>query len=97
MTATHHPATTTTPQGKAIHPPRLAKIAHQTAKNTSVWANDALGLAKPAHETPRTPHGLPKPPHDLADKTPENVGFNGFDAQSTSHTFPHHPNWNSKV
>jgi len=42
MTATHHPATTTTPQGKAIHPPRLAK----TAKNTSVWANHAGGLGK---------------------------------------------------
>ena len=34
MAAAHHPATATTPQGKAIHPPRLAEIAHQTAKNT---------------------------------------------------------------
>jgi hypothetical protein len=36
MAATHHPPTATTPQGKAIHPPRLAKLAHQTAKNTLV-------------------------------------------------------------
>jgi len=34
MAATHHPAMATTPQGKAIHPPRLAKIAHQTGKTT---------------------------------------------------------------
>jgi hypothetical protein len=46
MTATHHPAPATSPQGKAIHPPLLAKIAHQTTKNTSVWANDAGGLVE---------------------------------------------------
>jgi hypothetical protein len=49
MAATHHPAMATTPQGKAIHPSRLAKIAHQTAKNTSVWANDTDGLVKNTH------------------------------------------------
>ena len=50
IAATHHPATTTTPQEKAIHPPRLAKVAHQTAKNTSVWANDTGGLVKNTHD-----------------------------------------------
>jgi hypothetical protein len=38
MAATHHPPTATTPQGKAFHPPRLAKIA----KQTSVWWKAAL-------------------------------------------------------
>jgi len=42
MAATHHPPTATTPQGKAFHPLRLAKIAKQTL----VWANDAGGLVE---------------------------------------------------
>jgi hypothetical protein len=42
MAATHHPPTATTPQGKAFHPLRLAKIAKQTL----VWAKDAGGLVE---------------------------------------------------
>jgi hypothetical protein len=48
MAATHHPATATTPQGKAIH--------HDWRKS--------------AHESPRTPYGLPEPPSWIAETTP---------------------------
>jgi hypothetical protein len=69
------------------HPMDCRNHPMKRREHPMVWADDAHGLAKPAHESPRTPHGLAGKTYDLAGKPLKiwDLMFVGFDSHHPLH------------